>query len=315
LPNLLTVLWTTLCDHASSLWIRGAERWTELWKVTTCDLRSRAVATGRRTTVGLVLACHPLPCIAVTAFAAGYAATSGLQTATVAGVAAAILSGQLCVGWANDWIDADRDTAAGRTDKPIPGGLVGRGAVGVACLVAAAACVWLSLRLGARPGIIHLAAVASALSYDAGLKSGPASPLPYAFSFGALPVVVTTAGPGGPWPPPGVMAASALLGVAAHFANTVPDTAADAATGVRGLPQRAGPRLSLAITGTLVCLAAVLLLASAPHVGPAAVVLLGGGAVLAALGVPISARSDPRRAFPLTLLAVGLVVAGFLTSA
>jgi hypothetical protein len=59
----------------------------------------------------------------------------------------------------------------------------------------------------------------------------------------------------------------------------------------------------------------VLLLASAPHVGPAAVVLLGGGAVLAALASPISARSDPRRAFPLTLLAVGLVVAGFLTSA
>jgi 4-hydroxybenzoate polyprenyltransferase len=111
----------------------------------------------------------------------------------VAGVAAAILSGQLCVGWANDWIDADRDTAAGRTDKPIPGGLVGRGAVGVACLVAAAACVWLSLRLGARPGIIHLAAVASALSYDAGLKSGPASPLPYAFLLRRAP---------GPWSPP-----------------------------------------------------------------------------------------------------------------
>jgi 4-hydroxybenzoate polyprenyltransferase len=273
------------------------------------------VAEGRRTLLGLALACHPLPCIAVTAFATGYAAASGLPAATVAGVGAAILSGQLCVGWSNDWIDADRDTAAGRTDKPIPGGLVSRWVVGVVALAAAAACVWLSLRLGVRPGIVHLAAVASALSYDAGLKSGPASPLPYAFSVGALPAVVTTAGPGGPWPPPGVVVASALLGVAAHFANTVPDTAADAATGVRGLPQRAGPRLSLAITAILVCVAAVLLLASAPHVGTAAVLLLGGGAVLAALGVPVSARSDPRRAFPLTVLAVGLVVAGFLISA
>jgi len=283
--------------------------------MTTCDLRSRAVAVTARTPSGLAAACHPLPCIAVTGFAAGFGVAIGLPPGTVVGVGAAVLSGQLCVGWANDWIDAPRDTAAGRADKPIPAGAVTRRTVGLAALIAAAACVVLSLRLGVRPGLLHLAAVASALAYDAGLKSGPLSPLPFAFSFGALPAVVTSAGPGAPWPRPDVVVAAGLLGVAAHFANTVPDAEADAATGVRGLPQRLGPRVSLAVTAAMVCLAAATLLAGTPNPSPAAVALLGGGAVLAAVGVPAAARGDPRRVFPLTLLAVALVVAGFLISA
>jgi len=40
----------------------------------------------------------------------------------------------------------------------------------------------------------------------------------------------------------GALVAAALLGFAAHFANVLPVLRADAATGVRGLPQRLGPR-------------------------------------------------------------------------
>jgi 4-hydroxybenzoate polyprenyltransferase len=258
---------------------------------------------------GLLIACHPLPCLAVTAFAAGYGVAVGLRGRLLL-LAAAVLTGQLVVGWTNDRLDADRDTAAGRPDKPIATGAVSRAAVGAAAVLAAACCLPLSLALGLRPGLLHLAAVAVALGYDAGLKAGPLSPVPYLVSFGLLPVVVTSVE--GALPPPGVVLAAALLGLAAHFANTVPDTAADAATGVRGVPQRLGPVLSLRITAIGVSLAAVVLLAGAAHRRPIAVVLLVGGAVLAAIGVPLSARASVRSVFRLTLLAVGLVVAGFL---
>ena len=263
---------------------------------------------------GLVLACHPLPCLAVTAFTTAYAIASGLPPARTVLLAAATLAGQLAVGWTNDRVDAARDTAAGRRDKPIPAGRVSGRTVTVAAALALAACVGLSLALGWVPGGLHLVAVAAALAYDAGLKAGPISPLPYLVSFGLLPLVVTTAG-GLPPPPAGVVTAAALLGVAAHFANTVPDSAADAETGVRGLPQRIGPSASLAVAAALVCLAAGALLASAPHRDAVSVGLLAAGAGLSAIGVPLAARASRRGVFRLTLLAVALVIAGFLTAA
>ena len=42
-------------------------------------------------------------------------------------VAVAVLAGQLSTGWSNDWFDAGRDTAVGRTDKPIVAGTGRRG--------------------------------------------------------------------------------------------------------------------------------------------------------------------------------------------
>ena len=107
-------------------------------------------------------------------------------------------------------------------------------------VAAAAACVPLSLALGRRAGAAHLVAVASALSYNAGLKAGPLSFAPYAVSFGLLPDVVALAAPGGRAAPGWASAAGALLGVGAHLANALPDLEDDLATGVRGLPHRLG---------------------------------------------------------------------------
>jgi len=118
-----------------------------------------------------------------------------------------------------------------------------------------------------------------------------------------------------------VLCGAGLLGVGAHFANTVGDTEADAATGVRGLPQRIGARASLVTTAVAVCLAAlvlgaVVLAAGASHRGAAAVALLGVGAVLSAGGaVGAGTTRGGRGPFRLTLLAVALVVAGFVTGA
>jgi 4-hydroxybenzoate polyprenyltransferase len=52
-----------------------------------------------------------------------------------------------------------------------------------------------------------------------------------------------------------MMASAALLGVAAHLLNALPDFATDAATGVRGLPHMLGSTLTRAIATTLLVVA------------------------------------------------------------
>jgi 4-hydroxybenzoate polyprenyltransferase len=290
--------------------------------VTPAAARRSGVSRSRDRALGLLLGCHPLPCVAVTAFATAYAAAIGAGVQRLLAIAAAVLAGQLTVGWSNDAIDGPRDRAAGRPDKPVSAGLIDSRTLAIAALIAATVCAVLSLRLGALAGALHLLAVASAVSYNAALKATALSPLPYLISFGLLPVVVTLAVNGhGPVPPAHVVAAT-LLGGAAHAGNTVGDTEADAATGVRGLPQRLGPQRSLIAMAALVAVAAVVLLATFLADGSTggwrgllATVLLLGGVILAGagafrrVGVP-----GGRGAWRLTLLAVALVVAGFLTT-
>ena len=70
-------------------------------------------------TWALVKACHPLPSAAVTTLTTALAATAGVRGSLLVLVAAAVLTGQLCVGWVNDLVDRDRDRAVGRHDKPL----------------------------------------------------------------------------------------------------------------------------------------------------------------------------------------------------
>ncbi|MDP9182522.1 MAG: ubiquinone biosynthesis protein UbiA, partial [Actinomycetota bacterium] len=100
----------------------------------------------------LVRACHPEPTAAVTVLTATLVGASG-GNPLVAG--AAVLSGQLSVGWSNDWVDAARDKAVGRADKPVVQGLP-VSTVRAAALLAAVACVPLSLLMGGYAGGAHL---------------------------------------------------------------------------------------------------------------------------------------------------------------
>jgi len=273
----------------------------------------RPVAVAR----GLLVACHPLPTLAVTAFATAWSLAVGLAPVRAALVALAVLLGQLSIGWCNDAVDAPRDLAVGRRDKPVVQGLVSRRMLVPAAVGALACCTAASLALGVRPGVTHLVAVAAGWAYDLGLKSTAASPLPYAVAFGLLPAVATLAAPAPSWPLPGVMVGAALLGVAAHFANTVGDAADDAATDVRGLPQRLGPATSLRVSAVLVAVAALALLTAAGRAREASIVLLVAGALVAGSGGVLAGRmaGRGRTAFRLTLAAVALVVAGFLFTA
>ncbi len=126
------------------------------------------------TTVALLRSCHPEPTVAVVLMVTGLAVTTGHTVTGVLLVAAAVLTGQLSIGWLNDTLDAERDKAVGRADKPIAAGAVAVRTVGVATVVAAVLCVPLSFALGLLAGLLHVTAVGAGWAYDLGLKSTPA---------------------------------------------------------------------------------------------------------------------------------------------
>ena len=257
----------------------------------------------------LVLATHAPPTVAVTLVATLLGVSAGLSAGRVALLAVAVLAGQASIGWSNDWLDADRDRAVGRTDKPVVQGGVRPDQLRSAALGAAAVAVALSLLLGLVPGVLLLTLVASGWAYNAGLKRTWASWLGYVVGFGALPAGVVAAAPGTPVAPWWLIAAGAALGGAAHFANVAPDLEDDLATGVRGLPHRLGGRLS-AVLGALLLGGASLALVLGPDGPPTA-----AGWVVLALAVPAvivaALAGEPRvrrAAFPAILLLVVLDV-------
>lgn len=198
-----------------------------------------ALDVGGRTR-GLLGAAHLGPSVVVTVLAGLLALPAGLGPGTTALVVAAVFTGQLSVGWSNDLLDAARDTSVGRRDKPLARGDLAVATVRRACAAALVATVVLSLACGLAAGLTHLALVASAWTYNLGLKSTWWSWVPYAVSFGGLPVFVFLAGDPAELPPAWLPVAAALLGVGAHLVNVLPDLADDEATGVRGLPHRLG---------------------------------------------------------------------------
>ena len=70
----------------------------------------------------LVGAAHAGPALAVTVLAGLLSVAQGLPPATTVLLVAAVLAGQLSVGWSNDLVDRTRDRAAGRRDKPLATG-------------------------------------------------------------------------------------------------------------------------------------------------------------------------------------------------
>jgi 4-hydroxybenzoate polyprenyltransferase len=214
--------------------------------------------------VGLARSCHPEPTAAVTLMVTALAVTAGRSAAGVVFVGLAVLTGQLSIGWLNDALDAARDKAVGRTDKPVVAGAVSARTVQAAALVAGLACVPLSLASGLVAGGVHLVAVAAGWAYDLGLKSTAVSVLPYVVCFGLLPAFVVLGLPGTPVPPWWLPLGGALLGAGAHFANVLPDLDDDATTGVHGLPHRLGAAGSRMAAAGLMLAATVVLAFGAP---------------------------------------------------
>lgn len=251
---------------------------------------------------GLLRACHLQPTLVVTAVTTILALSVNRGVGSLA-VAAAVLAGQLSVGWSNDYLDRDRDIAAGRRDKPIVAGEISAPVVGRAAVTAVIVCVPLSLLSGWRAAAVHLLAVAAAWSYNGGLKRTVVSVVPYAVAFGLLPAFVTLGLPTHPWPPAWATAAAALMGSGGHFVNTLADRDDDALTGVRGLPQRVSRTASLLIGTVLLGLALAVVVTGPPGApAPATMLLLtvGGIAVLGVVAAAVTGHD--RVAWSLTLV-------------
>jgi len=208
----------------------------------------------------LALSCHPVPSVAVTALTAGLAALANLPLGRGILVTAAVFTGQLSIGWSNDFIDAERDRAVRRSDKPVASGAIAPRVAGIAAVVALILTLLLSAALGWPGGAAVLVTAACGWAYNLGMKGTALSWLPYAIAFGMLPAVVTLSASPPRWPPAWALTAGALLGVAAHLANVLPDLRDDDATGVRGLPHRLGARATaLGGAGILLAASAVIL--------------------------------------------------------
>ena len=246
----------------------------------------------------LLRAGHPGPALAVTLVGTGLAAASGRDAAQTVSVFVTVALGQLSVAWSNDAIDARRDAETARTDKPVAAGELPRNLVLALACVAAAASAVTALFVGVQ-GICHIVAVGSAWLYNHPLKKTALSVLPYAVSFGLLVAYADAQ------PRPGLIAAGALLGAAAHFANVLPDLDDDAATGVRGLPHRLGARnAQFAAAGLLLAAGATVGL----HIGGVPGGVIVGLSVASA--VAVAALQPGRPVFRVVMVsAVGFVVA------
>ena len=259
--------------------------------------------------VALLGAAHPGPAVAVTVLSGLLATAVDLDAGRVALVVAAVLTGQLSIGWSNDLIDLRRDRAVARSDKPLVTGAVSEGTVRIACALAVMATVPLSLLCGWVAGAVHLLTVASGWAYNLGLKSTFWSWVPYAVAFGALPVFVSLVAEPGGVPPLWLPAAGALLGVGAHFVNVLPDLGDDEATGVRGMPHRIGARWSQVVAAAVLVGATVVIVVGAPVESTVlAAVAIAVSGLLGLVALLSSGRTPFRAAIAMALVDVVLLV-------
>ncbi|WP_228515260.1 UbiA family prenyltransferase [Agreia pratensis] len=267
----------------------------------------------------MISASHPGPAVAVTFVTVILAAGVGVDTARIVLVGAAMLAGQLSIGWSNDWIDADRDVAVARADKPIASGLVSRSAVLRAAIAAVVVAVPLSLLLGPLAALVNIIGIASGWSYNAWLKRTPASGVPYLVTFGTLPLFVTLSlsepRPAAWW----AIVVGALLGFGAHFANVLPDLDDDARTGVRGLPHILGRRPSSVVAFASLAIASLVasigIGSAAPGLIVVAVIGLVAGVVIAVAGIILALTRPPTRLLFQLIIASAVVDVVLLTTA
>ncbi|MFE7845677.1 UbiA family prenyltransferase [Microbacterium sp. NPDC057407] len=263
---------------------------------------------------------HPGPTLVVSVLALTLGIAVGLDAWRIALLTLAVFAGQLSIGISNDALDAARDRAVGRTDKPIARGDVSVRTAWVAASVTLALALGLSAPLGWRMLAAHALFLGSAWSYNAGLKSTPFSVVPFIVSFGLFPSLATLAAPQPTFAPGWAWVAGAALGTAVHLTNVLPDLDDDARTGVRGLPHRLGPRTSALIAALAVLTGAVAVLLGAAGGYLGAVSPLSWVFFAAVVGVAVAtvvralARPPARVLFRFVMLAALLLAAQLVAS-
>ena len=205
----------------------------------------------------LLKASHLGPTLLVTAIGLGFA-FSYYSPAESIGVAIAIFSGQLIVGWSNDLIDYKDDFSHNRGNKPLVAGEISYAALqrALITLIPISLALTLAGPLGIKGGLVYFFGIGCGAAYNLYFKFTALSPLPYALAFAALPSCIPISLNQNP--PEWMWLGGALFGMAAHFINVIKDMEQDRASNIRGLPQRIGKKPSilaaafLTIVGVLV---------------------------------------------------------------
>ena len=211
---------------------------------------------------------HPFPTLL------NVAATGGLAFVAARGAPNALLLvrmlllmlfAQSAIGITNDYFDRDLD-AQTKPRKPIPAALVTPSVAAMVAVVLIAAALVLGGTLGRISFGLAALGLACGLAYDVRLKRTLASALPYMIAIPTLPLWV--------WLTLGerdrvlwwLLPLGALLGLALHLANTLPDIEADASHGVEGLAHRLGARRSMFVGWASFASALTITVAMAPFV-------------------------------------------------
>lgn len=272
---------------------------------------ARAYYVHMSTATALTRATHPGPTVSVTIVALLIGVAADLSPLRLVILGVVILTNQASIGLSNDWLDAERDRTSGRRDKPVALGLVRMETVRAWAVGTAMASVAISIALGPSATIANVVFIASAWSYNLGMKGTPYSVVPYLVSFGLLPLIVTLsredAAPAAWW----AMGMGALLGAAAHFANVLPDFDDDRRTGIRGLPHRLGRVTSgFVIAGALVAASALAVFGLGDEARWIGWVGLALTTAIAVISVVLLSRRPPTRLlFRLIILAALVNVA------
>ena len=257
-----------------------------------------------RPLAAIVAAAHIGPTVLVTLVTVLLGALSGLDPMRLLVVGAMMATNQLSIGWSNDAIDASRDRDAQRADKPVVRGEVSARTLMTLAMVSAVVAIGLSLLLGPVLAAAHFIALASGWAYNLGLKRTVLATACYVVTFALIPLLVTLAReeprPAAWW----AIAMGAMLGLAAHFANVLPDLEADRRHGIRSLPHRLGARGAGATALIALALAGVLGVVGPGVATPITAIGAGATVVLVVTGIFVLLRNAESRAmFRIIMLA------------
>jgi 4-hydroxybenzoate polyprenyltransferase len=284
----------------------------------TITVHTRSVSSVVTRARALLVSSHPGPSLAITALVTVLAAQAAPHGIGPLLTGPAMLAGQLSIGWSNDAVDAGRDAAAGRTDKPVAAGAVSKRTVWTAAFAGLLASLALALTIGVVTALLMAVIVGAGWAYNLGLKSSPASGIAYLLGFGPIPAFAASTLPGHPMPIWYATAAAALVGLGGHFANVLPDLDADLAAGVKGLPQLVAARWGGGAVRTIalvLLLSASVLLLLASSRQWVALAGLGVAVLLAIVGAVGAGRVPFAAAFGIAAVdVVVLAVGGYAPS-
>lgn len=232
---------------------------------------------------------HPFPTllnVAATGALAVVAADGWPDGWVLTRMLVAMFGAQAAIGAANDYFDRELDATA-KPWKPVAAGLVAPGTgLGVAAALVAMAMV-LAATISGWSLLLMAIGTACGLAYDARLKRSVLSAVPFMVAIPTLPLWVWVSL--GEWDAVlwWLLLLGALIGLALHLANTLPDVRTDEAVGVRGLAHRLGIQRS-AIVGWASFGGAIGLAAIAGIAAGGDVWLLAGSIVVGMLALAAS---------------------------